>query len=167
MSCTPAYVFTRQQIEQPCVYVFWEEHKCLYVGAGGIYQHAHGLRRVFEPNHQHREEIERHNYRVDIYPQGSEEEAKLLEAKWTKEFTPLYNVQGVVGRVRIKKSERQILKGKNEATGEFTVVTTSGEVLFSSTERFEQQRFFMQECKRRADAATKQKADIVKAMVHS
>lgn len=167
MPHAPTYLFTRQQIEQPCVYVFWEGLKCLYVGAGGIQQHAHGMRRPFSSMHGHREEIERHDYRLEIYPQENAESAQLLEAEWIKQFTPLYNIQGVVEQVKIRISQRTVSKGKDVATGEFTVVTTNGEVLFSSIEKFERDRFFAQELKRHSDAATKQKANEAKRLAHS
>ncbi len=134
---------TKDEIEGPCVYVFWLNGVCQYIGSS-----ESGLVRPMSKQH-HIYEVAGFDYdKLEVFKQLDHETALVLESIWIIEKTPRYNV---VGKPSPHYDYRHLIdKSRDRKTGEYLVVSSTGFEIFRHAEKFERDRFYMQEHRRNA-----------------
>ena len=72
----------------PCVYLFWKDGRCLYVGMSLL-----GIRRPMERNHIVARECIEQCTDFEFLPCATQHEALNLESRLIREHQPIYNDQ--------------------------------------------------------------------------
>lgn len=133
----PSFTITKEQAEGPMVYIYWLDKQCQWVGST-----RYGLQR---PTGRHEFKNMGEYTHIECRPDTSHKEAIITERKLIRELQPQYNIQGIAKRP--KRKENTAVKVYDKASGAYEVYD-KGALLFSSFEKYLQQRFFAQYSKR-------------------
>lgn len=144
---TASIILTRDEVEGPCVYVYWLGNVCQYVGKSHI-----GLCRPAEKKHSMRNKP---YDRIQIFKQSDNETADALEVYWIKKLQPIYNWVGITRAVDLSKPPYPT---QDATTREWIVLSSNGAELFRCppTEKYLATRFYAQECQRIGDEKTRE-----------